>query len=412
MKDWTKRLKSWAEENGVMEKFGNWENLKNLEELYLFENELKKLPPEIGNLTNLKLLSLSNNKLKKLPPEIGNLRTLGILSLSNNKLKRLPPEVGNLTNLEIVSLFNNKLKKLPPEIENLQKLQVIDYDLEELQYNPLHRNENESVTNFFIRAGYKIGQQKVKPLKVSEKVWIKTSDFQAEIERLEREIEALKKRKGEIPSFSFSKIKFEDLRNLFEIKQELDDSKFDFWFNSKIEISDEVENFLNELLSKNRNLLKKYSEEDLKVHFLSPLFYRIDFKSFEKNFRDFYNEKIRYETEKFIFNGEVDFVLADGIFESQKPYFFIQEFKKSVEFSNPEPQLLAEMVAGLEISKVSEFRGAYIVGSIWNFVILEKLAENQYQYFVSENFDSSKIDDLKAIYKNLVFVKNEILKKV
>lgn len=52
------------------------------------------------------------------------------------------------------------------------------------------------------------------------------------------------------------------------------------------------------------------------------------------------------------------------------------------------------------------------MGAIWNFVILEKLDKNQYQYFVSENFDSTKIEDLKAIYKNLLFVKNEIINMV
>jgi len=43
------------------------------------------------------------------------------------------------------------------------------------------------------------------------------------------------------------------------------------------------------------------------------------------------------------------------------------------------------------------------------FVILEKLELHKYQYFISQNFDSTKIEDLKAIYKNLLFVKNEIL---
>jgi hypothetical protein len=55
---------------------------------------------------------------------------------------------------------------------------------------------------------------------------------------------------------------------------------------------------------------------------------------------------------------------------------------------------------------------AYIVGAIWNFVILEKLAENTYQYFISINFDSTKIEELKGIYKNLLFVKDEIFKMV
>lgn len=237
------------------------------------------------------------------------------------------------------------------------------------------------------------------------------SNFELEIQKLKKQIAILENRKDEIPSFSFSKIRDSDLSNLVEIEQKFDDSKFDFWFSSEIEINSDVEQFLNELLSKNRDLLKKYSEEDLKIHFLSPLFYKIDFKSFENNFRDFYNEQIRYETDKFIFNGEADFVLAKGLIKSGKPLFFIQEFKKGLEYSNPEPQLLAEMIAGLEISKESSFKGAYIVGSIWNFVILEKLGKDKYRYFVSENFDSSKIDELKAIFKNLLSVKNEIIKE-
>ena len=40
---------------------------------------------------------------------------------------------------------------------------------------------------------------------------------------------------------------------------------------------------------------------------------------------------------------------------------------------------------------------------------LEKLGDNRYQYFVSANFDSSKIDDLKGIFRNLLFVKDEIV---
>jgi len=53
-------------------------------------------------------------------------------------------------------------------------------------------------------------------------------------------------------------------------------------------------------------------------------------------------------------------------------------------------------------------KGAYITGAIWRFVILEKIKKHQYKYFVSQNFDSTKIEDLKDIYKNLLFIKNEI----
>ncbi|KOR31962.1 hypothetical protein TI05_10260 [Achromatium sp. WMS3] len=42
-------------------------------------------------------------------------------------------------------------------------------------------------------------------------------------------------------------------------------------------------------------------------------------------------------------------------------------------------------------------------------MILEKLGKEKYQYFVSSNFDSTKIDDLMDIYKNLLVIKEEII---
>ena len=216
---------------------------------------------------------------------------------------------------------------------------------------------------------------------------------------------------GEVPTYSFSNISFRELKNLVDIEQKIDKGNFDSWFNSEISISDEVESFLQKLIDKNKPLMKYYKEEDLKLHFLSHIFGKINFTSYENSFRDFYNENLKYETPNFILNGETDFLLASGLFESKTPYFFIQEFKKEKVNKDPEPQLLAEMIAGLENSQVTYFKGSFIVGAIWNFVILKKIGEHKYDYYVSENFDSTKIEDLKSIYKNLLFIKKEIISK-
>jgi hypothetical protein len=42
-------------------------------------------------------------------------------------------------------------------------------------------------------------------------------------------------------------------------------------------------------------------------------------------------------------------------------------------------------------------------------VILEKIGTNQYQYFISKLFNATNIEDLKSIYQNLIFVKNQII---
>jgi len=134
---------------------------------------------------------------------------------------------------------------------------------------------------------------------------------------------------------------------------------------------------------------------------------RIDFKTV--NFQDFYNEKLVYKTEKFILNGEVDFVISTGLRRAKKPYFFIQEFKRSEEYGNPRPQLLAELISAVELNGWKEIKGAYIIGENWNFVILEKLDKDKYQYFISRTFNCTVLENLQGIFKNLLFVKNEII---
>ena len=233
------------------------------------------------------------------------------------------------------------------------------------------------------------------------------------IEALEKEIRELKGLNEDgIATYSFSKMTDNQLRDLVDIQKELDSDKFLDWFSNKIKISDELKDFFHQLILENKDLIYDYNEEDLKVNLIIPILNRVKFKSFDNKFRDFYELQLRYETDKFIFSGTTDFVVSKGLVRSIKPYFFIQEFKKGKVNTDPEPQLLAELLSAVELNNENSMRGAYIVGAIWNFVILEKLGKDKYQYFVSQNFDSTKIGDLKDIYRNLIFVKEEIIEMV
>ena len=216
------------------------------------------------------------------------------------------------------------------------------------------------------------------------------------------------KQEKKIPPFKFSRISELDLISIVKIKEIFLENKFDSWFNEKIDISKDDKIFLNTLLENEKSFLKIYNEEELTVKFISPILNKVNFRIPKQGIRDFYEHSLTYKTDKFILNGTPDFFVANGEERPIKPYFFIQEFKKSKDPKFPEPQLLAEMIAGLEISKVDNFRGAYIIGINWYFVILEKLGKDNYQYFVSEQFNSTKIDELSQIYKNLIFIKKEI----
>jgi len=216
-----------------------------------------------------------------------------------------------------------------------------------------------------------------------------------------------------IPSYSFSKIKYEELESVVDINENIDkENIFKRWFVNEVTISVDNTHFLEKLIDRNINLIKFYHEEDLKVNFIMPLLNYIDFFLLDYNIRSFANEKITYKTDKFIFNGEADFIFSKGLKKAQKPYFFIQEFKKGKVNTDPEPQLLAELISAIELNNELSMRGAYIVGENWNFVILEKLGKDKYQYFVSRTFNCTNIEDLKGIYRNLMFVKNEIVEKI
>jgi hypothetical protein len=241
----------------------------------------------------------------------------------------------------------------------------------------------------------------------------------SEIElKLLKEIAELKEQvailtgKDKIPTYQYSKIRDTELKKLFEIEKKLSPTIFNNWFNNDICLTEDTVRYLQKLIEKNSGLIEDYYEEDLKVYYIIPLLNQIDFLLRDKEIRGFYELPMSYATDQFILNGTVDFVVSEGLVESKKPYFFIQEFKRHEEYGNPRPQLLAELITAVELNDWRFIKGAYITGENWHFVILERLERHKYQYFISQQFDSTKIEDLKAIYRNLLFVKNEILAMV
>ena len=238
------------------------------------------------------------------------------------------------------------------------------------------------------------------------------SDFEFEIAELKKKIEELEEKKGKIPSYQYSKIRDTDLRKLFSIKKNLKRNIFETWFNKNIILSHEINDFLNKLMKENETLIQSYKEEDLKMYFIGPLLNKVNFKLIKNEIRGFYEESLTYRTDEFILNGTTDFIVSKGLIYSEMPYFFIQEFKKNRVNSDPEPQLIAELISAVELNDWKSIKGAYIVGENWNFVILHRLEKHKYEYFVSRTFNSTNIEDLKGIFRNLLFVKQEIIEMV
>ncbi len=203
---------------------------------------------------------------------------------------------------------------------------------------------------------------------------------------------------------SFRKATLSKLMEIVDIEQIINNDKFKEWFSYEYEIDKSEELFLKKLIKDNKIYLQNYNEQTLTTKFIAPVLNKVKFSN--KRIKDWYGYKMRCELNNYILNGEPDFVVATGIEEPKTPYFFLQEYKKSINPNgNPEYQVLAAMLAAMTLNNKNEIKGGFIIGQYWKFIILEKLENDNYEYFVSKGFDCLDFNDLKQIYINLQAVK-------
>jgi hypothetical protein len=199
-------------------------------------------------------------------------------------------------------------------------------------------------------------------------------------------------------TLSFSHIKFADLQKVVKIRQSLNDDLFADWFAYDYAISHAEMDLLQALIAEHRTLMFSYSEDELKMKFLAPLLNAVKFQT--DLVRDWYQRPLKATINHVTLSGYVDFMVARGVEEPERPYFFIQEFKKTHSEQDPKNQVLAEMLVALHLNQATIMRGAFIFGQHWHFMVLAKDAAGAYEYVVSKTFDSVWLDDLKQIYTN------------
>lgn len=102
--------------------------LTNLEDLNISECNLPYIPPVIWRLTSIKILDISRNKINMLPSEIGNLGNLISLNLKHTNLATLPPEIAYCQDLEEIQMWGNEIETLPETLPEMPKLHTLAFD--------------------------------------------------------------------------------------------------------------------------------------------------------------------------------------------------------------------------------------------------------------------------------------------
>ncbi|XP_072941247.1 leucine-rich repeat serine/threonine-protein kinase 1 [Epargyreus clarus] len=118
--------------------------------LELAANELRTLPREMFQLLSLRYLNAAQNKLERLPtasdpfedesaPRRGPVYTAPVLQelyLQDNRLEELPPELFSLPALSSLDVSNNKLRALPPQMWSAPSLRDLNAALNHLRDLP------------------------------------------------------------------------------------------------------------------------------------------------------------------------------------------------------------------------------------------------------------------------------------
>jgi Leucine-rich repeat (LRR) protein len=119
--------------------------------IWLDNNLLVELPPEIGELSNLEQLKLGYNEIRVLPKELGFLKQLKWLHLNNNNIQELPDEICSLTNLEQLDLRNNNVVFTDQQIQWLKLLNNNECEIyldDELFYELHDRFDNIDTSTY------------------------------------------------------------------------------------------------------------------------------------------------------------------------------------------------------------------------------------------------------------------------
>jgi hypothetical protein len=199
------------------------------------------------------------------------------------------------------------------------------------------------------------------------------------------------------------------LLSTFNIEVISEDSQLTEWLNvqNSLSVSDTI--IIEKLYNQAKNEANHWNEEELKMRLVSILFLLSDM-DVPKKVKIFYERPMKGIIE----NIEVS-VLADCLIASplaintpQKPYFFLQEYKKGRgETKDPEAQMLAGMLIAQEKNQDGKpLFGSYLIGTDWYFTTL--LGKN---YASSREYDVRNYDDIIAIVAILRKLKELILQR-
>jgi hypothetical protein len=205
---------------------------------------------------------------------------------------------------------------------------------------------------------------------------------------------------------TFKNWNLDELDKAFGLKQVWKSDLMTAWQNFPVEVDEFEEKTLLNLQAPLIKGGRSWNEVELENKFISPLI--MTAKIDDDNVGYFLERNLSGVVGDYELSGIVDGMIASGFRNPQIPYFCLHEYKRSVENQGtPDAQALAAMLVAQELNNHDKpIYGLYVVGLIWNFIVLK---DNE--YCISKDYTSDD-ENVFLIFKMLKalkqIIKNEL----
>ena len=197
-----------------------------------------------------------------------------------------------------------------------------------------------------------------------------------------------------------------ELASLFELRYEEEYPKLAEWASQPHPIPVNYREIVEQLrrsLQRERNY---WNEMELRTEFIGPLLTLVNFKG--PDFKPFSLRSLSAVVEGVVLSGKPDWLVATGITEPVRPFFFIHEYKQ-LKVGSPDPmgQVLAAMLAAQTQNDDGQpVYGCYVVANAWYFVLLDGKT-----YAFSQGYDVMDKTELQTVWSILSETKLRIEKR-
>ncbi len=193
-----------------------------------------------------------------------------------------------------------------------------------------------------------------------------------------------------------------ELEDAFGLSQVWESDLLAEWENASVQIEDAEKFMLVKLQKTAHRGGRAWNEVELENKFISPLIMLADIDDGRIGY--FLERPLSCCVGDYELSGIVDGMIAIGIREPKTPYFCLHEYKRGIENQgSPDGQVLAAMLVARELNQNQlPIYGLFVVGLVWNFIIL-----NNNEYCVSRTYIADN-DDIFTIFKMMKALKQMI----